>query len=119
MDVKNAFLNGELQEEVYMDQPEGYVHPKFPHYVCRLKKSLYGLKQAPKAWTDRMSRFLKSIGFEISKADHSLYVKKTYCGLIVIVIYVDDLIITGSNKDEIVEVKEVLGTKFDMKYMES
>ena len=77
MDVKNAFLNGELQEEVYMEQPEGYVHPEFWHYVCRLKKALYCLKQAPRAWIDRMSMFLQSIGFEISKADHSLYVKKT------------------------------------------
>ena len=75
MDVKNAFLNGDLQEEVYMEQPEGYVHPDFLHYVCRLKKAVYGLKQEPRAWTDRMSRFLKSIGFKISKADHSLYVK--------------------------------------------
>ena len=61
-----------------------------------------------------MSRFLKSIGFEISKADHSLYVKKTDCGLIVIV-YVDDLIIIGSNKGEIADVKKVLGAEFDMK----
>ena len=62
-----------------------------------------------------MSRFLKSIGFEISKADHSLYVKRTDCGLIVIVIYVDELIITGSNKDEIADAKKVLGAEFDMK----
>ena len=58
MDVKNAFLNGELHEEVYMEQQEGYVHPKFLDYVCKLKKALYGLKQAPKAWTDRISKFL-------------------------------------------------------------
>ena len=57
MDVKNAFLNGELQAEVYMEQPEGYVHLEFLHYVCRLKKALYGLKQASRVWTDRMSRF--------------------------------------------------------------
>ena len=62
-----------------------------------------------------MSRFLQSIGFEINKADHSLYVKKTGCGLIVIVIYVDDFIITVSNKDEIADVKKVLGVEFDMK----
>ena len=62
-----------------------------------------------------MSRFLESVGFEISKADHSLYVTKTGCGLIVIVIYVNDLIITGSNKDETADVKRVLGAEFDMK----
>ena len=115
MDVKNAFLNGELQEEVYMEQPKGYVHPNFLHYVYWLKKALYGLKQAPRAWTNRMSRFLQSIRFKISKADHSLYVKKIGCGLIIIVIYVDDLIVTGSTKDEIAHVKKVLGTEFDMK----
>ena len=98
-----------------MKQPKGYVHPDFPHYVCRLKKALYGLKQAPTTWTNRMSRFLQSIGFEISKADHSLCVKKTGCGLLVIVIYVDDLIVIGSSKDEIARVKKVLGAEFDMK----
>ena len=106
---KNAFLNGELQEEVNMEWHRGYVHPSFPHYVCKLKKALYGLKQAPRAWIDRMSKFLQSIGFEISMADHSLYVKKIGCGLIVIVIYVDNLIVTRSSKDEIAHVKKVLG----------
>ena len=98
-----------------MKQPKGYVHPDFPHYVCRLKKALYGLKQAPRAWTDRMSKFLQSIGFEIRKAHHSLYVKKTSCGFLVIVIYIDDLLVIGSSKDEIARVKKVLGAEFDMK----
>ena len=115
MDVKNAFLNGELQEEVYMEQPKGYVHRDFPNNVCRLKKALYGLKQTPRAWTDRMSKFLQSIGFQISKVDHSLYVKKIGCGLVIIVIYVDDLILTGSNSDKIVHVKKVIGAEFDVK----
>ena len=115
MDVKNAFLNGYLQEEVHMKQLEGYVYPNFPHYVCKLKKALYGLKQAQRACTDRMRKFLQSIGFEISKADHSLYVKKTGYGLIVIVIYVDGLIVTRSSKDEIAHVKKVLEAEFDMK----
>ena len=78
-----------------------------------MKKALYGLKQAPRAWTYKMSMFLQSIRFEISKVDHSFYVKKIGCGLIVIVIYVDDLIVT--RKDEIVHVKKVLGVEFDMK----
>ena len=115
MDVKNSFLNGELQEEVYMEQPKGYVHPEFPGYVCKLKKALYGLKQAPRAWTDRISKFLQSIGFVISNDDYSMYVKKTDAGLVVIVIYVDDLIITGDDKVQITNVKKVLGAEFDMK----
>ena len=75
MDVKNAFLNGDLEEEVYMEQqPKGFVHPYFPHYVCRLRKALYGLKQAPRAWSNKFSSHLQNIGFEIGKDDHSLYV---------------------------------------------
>lgn len=58
MDVKNAFLNGDLMEEVYMDQPEGYLHPEYPSYVCILKKALYGLKQAPRAWNAKISSYL-------------------------------------------------------------
>ena len=58
MDVKNAFLNGDLEEEVYMEQPEGFVHPDFPHYVCKLRKTLYRLKQAPRAWSNRFNSHL-------------------------------------------------------------
>ena len=115
MDVKNAFLNGKLQEEVYMEQPQGYVHPEFPCYVCKLKKVSYGLKQAPKAWTDRISRFLQSIGFVISNADYSMYVKKTNAGLVVIVIYVDDLIITGDDKVQIANVKKKVCARYAAK----
>ena len=97
MDVPNAFLNGELEEEVYMEQPEGYVHPDFADYACKLMKSLYGLKQSNRAWSNKFSKFLLSIGFEISEADHSLYVKKTGARLVVIVVYVDDVIITGDS----------------------
>lgn len=115
MDVKNSFLNGELQEEVYMEQPEGYVHPEYPTFVCRLKKALYGLKQAPRAWSDKISRYLVSIGFVVGNADSSLYVKKTQDGIVMIVIYVDDLIITGDCGKGIDEVKASLCKEFDMK----
>ena len=98
-----------------MEQLEGYVHPKFPDYVCNLKKALYGLKQAPRAWMDRIIKFLQSIGFVISMADYSMYVKKRDASLVVIVIYVDDLIITGDDKAQIANVKKVLGDEFDMK----
>ena len=72
MDVKNAFL----QEEIYMEQPLGYVHAVHPKFVCRLKKALYGLKQAPRAWFDKIGQYLVTIGFQISKEDFSLYVQK-------------------------------------------
>ncbi|MCO5551274.1 hypothetical protein L7F22_004773 [Adiantum nelumboides] len=74
MDVKNAFLQGELQQEVYVEQPPGYEDGKHPDYVCRLRKALYGLKQAPRAWHDRITKYLLCIGFRMSHANHSLYV---------------------------------------------
>ena len=114
MDVKNAFLNGDLEEEVYMEQPEGFVHPDFPHYVCKLRKALYGLKQAPRAWSNRFSSHLQNIGFEINKADHLLYVRRTG-GIVVIVVYVDDVIITGDCEEDIDQVKGLLKAEFDMK----
>ena len=108
MDVKNAFLQGELQEEVYVEQPPGYVDGKHPDQVCRLCKALYGLKQAPRAWHDRITEFLLRIGFCMSHADHSLYVCKSDKGIVLITIYVDDLIIVGDNETEIEQVKGLL-----------
>ena len=74
MDVKNAFLHGDLQEEVYMDQPLGYEDSRHPEHVCRLQKTLYGLKQAPRAWHDKITEYLITIGFHMVDADHYLYV---------------------------------------------
>jgi hypothetical protein len=115
MDVKNAFLHGELQEEVYLDQPPGYEDMSHPNYVCRLRKALYGLKQAPKAWHDKIAESLVTIGFRMSDADHSLYVHKSDEGIVVIIIYVDDLIVGGDNEKEVEHVKCLLKQKFDMK----
>jgi hypothetical protein len=77
-----------------MEQPPGYVDQTHPNLVCRLKKILYGLKQAPKAWSDKIGQYLVTSGFQTSNVDFSLYVRKTNHGIVVIVIYVDDLIIT-------------------------
>jgi hypothetical protein len=94
MDVKNAFLHGDLQKEMYMKQPPGYVDQTHPNLVCKLKKALYGFKQAPRAWCDKIGQYLVTSGFQTSDANFSLYVKKANHGIVVIVIYVDDLIIT-------------------------
>jgi len=97
MDVMNVFLHGDLQEQVYMEQPLGYVDQTHLNLVCKLKKVLYGLKQAPRAWLNKIGRYLVTSGFQTSNADFLLYVKKTNRGIVVIVIYVDDLIIIGNN----------------------
>ena len=80
MDVKNVFLNGNLEEEVYMEQPKGFLHPYFPHCVCKLRKALYGLKQAPRAWSNKFNYHLQNIVFEINKADYLLYAQRTGAG---------------------------------------
>lgn len=115
MDVKNAFLHGVLTEEVYMSQPTGFVDPQFPNHVCRLEKSLYGLKQAPRAWNDRFTSFLPSIGFKFSHADPSLFIKVSGTSRVFLLLYVDDIIITGDSEALIAEVKAALLTEFDMK----
>jgi hypothetical protein len=115
MDVKNAFLHGYLQEEMYMEQPPGYVDQTRPNLVYRLKKTLYGLKQTPRTWSDKIGQYLVTSGFQTSNANFSLYVKKTDHGIIVIVIYVDDLIITGDSDVNIFDLKKLLKQKFKMK----
>ncbi len=108
MDVNNVFLHGDLQEEVYMEQPPGYVDQTHPNLVCRLKKVLYGLKQAPRAWLEKIGEYLVTSGFQTVDAYFSLYVKKTDHGIIIIVIYVDDLIITGNSDADISNLKKLL-----------
>jgi hypothetical protein len=95
MDVKTTFLNGEVEQEVYIEQPEGFViHGKESH-VCKLKKALYGLKQAPRAWYGRIDSFLQSLGFSKSIADPNLYIKIVKNHPVILVLYVDDLFLTG------------------------
>ncbi|MCO5559846.1 hypothetical protein L7F22_013450 [Adiantum nelumboides] len=115
MDVKNAFLHGDLQEEVYMEQPPGYQDTSHPDYVCKLIKALYGLKQAPHAWHDKIAQYLITIGFHMADVDHSLYVQKTDARIVIITIYVDDLIIGGDALKDIEHVKALLQKQFDKK----
>ncbi len=115
MDVKNVFLHGDLQEEVYMEQPPSYVDQTHPNLVCRSRKTLYGLKQALRAWSNKIGQYLFTNGFQTSNANFSLYVKKTNCGIVVIVIYIDTLIVTGNSDANISDLKKLLKQKFEMK----
>jgi hypothetical protein len=114
MDVKTTFLNGEIEEEVYIEKPEGFViHDKRSH-VCRLKKALYGLKQAPHTWYEKMDGFLMSLGFNKSVVDPNLYYHIDGNECLILVLYVDDLFLTDSERP-IAECKRALTTKFEIK----
>ncbi|WZY94082.1 hypothetical protein YC2023_066411 [Brassica napus] len=115
MDVKNAFLQGELEDEVYMHPPPGLEHLVKPGNVLRLKKAIYGLKQSPRAWYRKLSTTLNGRGFRKSELDHTLFTLTGPSGSIVILVYVDDLIITGSDKAGIQATKEFLKSVFDIK----
>src|SRR5688572_23357200 len=93
LDVNNAFLHGDLSEEVYMKVPEGF--PNHHNQVCRLKKALYGLKQASRQWFAKLVHELHSQGYSQSKNDYSLFLKKSEAHIIIAAVYVDDIIITG------------------------
>lgn len=114
MDVTTAFLNGELKEEVYMDQPEGFKVPGKEDYVCKLRRSLYGLKQAPRCWNVTLDEKLKEMGFVQANSDPCLYVANKGEPF-VIGVYVDDILLAGSTKKRISEVKSALAERFDMK----
>jgi len=92
MDVKSAFLNGFISEEVYVSQPLGYEDHKHPDHVYKLEKALYGLKQAPKKWYERLNNFLLSHGYDRGKIDKTLFIKKSKSAIILVQIYVDDII---------------------------
>jgi hypothetical protein len=115
MDVTTAFLNGKLQEEIYVKQPTGYVKKGQEDKVYKLKKSLYGLKQAPLCWNKEIDGALTKFGFTRNKADHGVYVKGSNKDWIAVVLYVDDLLIISANNIEITKVKNCLSSMFKMK----
>lgn len=114
MDVKTTFLNCIIEEEVYIEQPEGFVvHGKESH-VCKLKKALYGFKQAPRAWYERIDHYLMGLGFSKNDADSNLYFKVINGEALILILYVDDLLIT--REDHLIsKCKKELASKFEMK----
>ncbi|GLU17722.1 hypothetical protein SLE2022_340780 [Rubroshorea leprosula] len=114
LDVKSAFLNGELKEEIYVEQPDGYVKKGAEHKVYLLKKALYGLKQAPRAWYGKIDNHLLSLGFEKSIEEATLYVKEKEADLIIVSIYVDDLLVIGSCEAMVRNFKADMMKMFEM-----
>ncbi|KAI3735627.1 hypothetical protein L6452_15134 [Arctium lappa] len=117
MDVKSAFLNGVLQEEVYMAQPEGFVDPHHPNHVYVLEKALYGLKQAPRVWYETLTKFLLASGFKKDTVDTTLFLKRQGDDLILIQIYVDDIILGSTNPKFCKKFSKIMETKFEMSMM--
>ncbi|XP_071699281.1 uncharacterized protein [Rutidosis leptorrhynchoides] len=113
MDVNNAFLHGDLSEEVYMRMPPGIPNPE--HKVCRLHKSLYGLKQASRQWFQKLSRALQDQGFMQSKNDYNLFIKKVNSQLTIFAVYVDDILVTGSDATSVSQLKDFLHREFTIK----
>ncbi|GKV53845.1 hypothetical protein SLEP1_g60358, partial [Rubroshorea leprosula] len=116
LDVKTAFLHGDLHEEIYMDQPEGFEEHGKEHMVCKLNKSLYGLKQAPRQWYKKFDSFMMSHGYQRTNADPCVYIRLFPNGnFIILLLYVDDMLILGQDVEKICRLKEELSKSFDMK----
>ncbi|KAB2629424.1 hypothetical protein D8674_034219 [Pyrus ussuriensis x Pyrus communis] len=114
LDISNAFLHGDLHEDVYMQQPPGFTDPLFPSHVCKLRKSLYGLKQAPRAWFDKLFQALQALGFTQSSSDASLFVLNGP-HLVIVLVYVDDILVTGPNSNLCHQFITQLSARFPVK----
>ena len=115
IDVNNTFLNGDLQEIVFRAQPEGFVDPSKPTHVCRLRKALYGLKQAPRAWFDKLKFTFHRWGFQSSVLDSSMFFLNTTGSLMFLMVYVDDILITGDDSASISRLIRDLDSSFALK----
>jgi hypothetical protein len=113
-DVKSTFLNGDLEEEVYMEQPKGFSLTDNPNYVCKLKKALYGLKQAPRSWYFRLDKFLQDKGFKKDTIDSNLYIKSEDDNLLVVLVYVEDIIFGCTNESSVQWFAYSMQTEFEM-----
>jgi hypothetical protein len=114
MDVKSVFLNEELQEEVYVTQPPGFIIRGQEGKVLRLNKALYGLHQAPRAWNTKLDSTLQQLGFKHSDCEHVVYMRGKGSARLLVGVYVDDLIITGNDVNEIAKFKLQMQTTFKM-----
>jgi len=114
MDVKSAFLNGYINELVYVEQPPSFEDDKYPNHVYKLKKALYGLKQVPRAWYERLRDFLLSKEFIMGKVDTTLFTKKIGKDLFVLQIYVDDIIFVSTNQEFCKEFGNMMANEFEM-----
>jgi hypothetical protein len=114
MDIKSAFFNGPIKEEVYVKQPPGFEDQEYPNHVYKLHKALYGLKQAPRAWYECLKDFLTQNGFKIGKADSTLFTKKVGKDLFSCQIYVDDIIFGSTNQSFCDEFSKIMIDSFEM-----
>jgi hypothetical protein len=114
MDVKSAFLNGPIKEEVYVKQPPDFENSEYPTHVYKLSKALYGLKQAPRAWYECLRDFLITNGFKVGSADPTLFTKTIAKDLFICQIYVDDIIFGSTNKSSCEEFSRIMIQKFEM-----
>jgi Reverse transcriptase (RNA-dependent DNA polymerase) len=113
--VKNVFLHGDLKEEVYMEIPPGFANEQLKDKVCCLKRSLYGLKQSPRAWFDRFSMVMKKLGYQQSNADHTMFIQRKCVKICILIVYVDDIVLTGNDLVEMKRLKASLAKEFEMK----
>ncbi|KIF02948.1 hypothetical protein PL81_27075, partial [Streptomyces sp. RSD-27] len=117
MDVKSAFLNGVIEEEVYVKQPPGFESELYPHRVYRLKRALYGLKQASRSWYGRLRGFLLSRGFVMGTVDRTLFLLKHGNDLLIVQIYVDDIVFGGSSNSLVARFADDMSREFEMSMM--
>jgi len=115
MDVKTTFLNGDLFEEVYMVQPDGFAKIGNGHLVCRLKKSIYGLRQTSRQWYLKFDQVVTSFGFKENASDQCIYLKKNGSHFIILVLYVDDILLASSSVELLTKTEFILNSHFDMK----
>ena len=115
-DIKNAFLHGDLEEKIYMRLPPGYEDSYEENKICKLRKTLYGLKQSPRVWFGKFTRTMKMLGYRQCNGDHTLFFQHFQTrGVTILIVYVDDIIITGNNEEEAIKLEMQLTAHFEIK----